>query len=192
MYLRKNGTKEIFIGMKYDNYKKDPRDFQNFLSISKNLVINKSEINYEVLRNKTKENSIMILNNVCQTILLPKFYWLLINLTNGLVFVKNNESVENEYELAEDNDLVYLQLLSEYKDKQMIVAVEEFSELQKEICKGMRNKLDKEHLAEEIADAEIMIRQVKLYYDIPESAVDEQIQAKLKRTKERYLNHDKN
>ena len=42
---------------------------------------------------------------------------------------------------------------------QRLLLVEELSELIKELCKIKRNKGDKTHLAEEIADVEIMIKQ---------------------------------
>ena len=51
-------------------------------------------------------------------------------------------------------------------DTQLIVAVEELSECQKEICKVLRGDGDLEHLAEEVADATIMLEQVRLMFDI--------------------------
>lgn len=49
---------------------------------------------------------------------------------------------------------------------QMIVALEECSELQKEITKLLRGKGNLEHLAEEMADAEIMLEQLKLIFGL--------------------------
>lgn len=49
---------------------------------------------------------------------------------------------------------------------QMIVAVEELSECQKEICKFLRGIGDREHLAEEVADATIMLEQVRLIFGL--------------------------
>ena len=49
---------------------------------------------------------------------------------------------------------------------QMIVALEECSELQKEITKLLRGKGNIEHLAEEIADVEIMLEQIKLIFGL--------------------------
>lgn len=64
------------------------------------------------------------------------------------------------------NDL-YTRLRQKYGYKmQMIVAVEELSELQKEIIKNLRGKSDLKHLAEEIADVEIMCEQLKLMFKI--------------------------
>lgn len=52
------------------------------------------------------------------------------------------------------------------ENAQMIVAIEECSELQKEITKIIRNKGNLENLAEEIADVEIMIEQLKYMYKL--------------------------
>lgn len=49
---------------------------------------------------------------------------------------------------------------------QLVVAIEECSELQKEISKIIRKKGDLSNLAEEIADVEIMLEQVKLHFSI--------------------------
>lgn len=49
---------------------------------------------------------------------------------------------------------------------QQIVAMEELSEAQKEICKMLRNQGSLDHLAEEVADATIVLEQVRLIYGI--------------------------
>ena len=54
-------------------------------------------------------------------------------------------------------------------DMQLIVAIEELSELQKEICKAIRYEnrdFDKEHVAEEIADVLIMAEQLQRIFGI--------------------------
>lgn len=51
---------------------------------------------------------------------------------------------------------------------QAIVALEELSEAQKEICKLLREEGNVEHLAEEIADATIMLEQLRLMFNINE------------------------
>lgn len=48
---------------------------------------------------------------------------------------------------------------------QMTVAIEELSELQKEICKQLRGVDRTVCLAEEIADVEIMLEQLKMLFD---------------------------
>ena len=58
----------------------------------------------------------------------------------------------------EQRKSVYLDALTAYGTRnQLIVAVEELSECQKEICKVLRGDGDLEHLAEEVADATIML-----------------------------------
>ena len=49
---------------------------------------------------------------------------------------------------------------------QLIVAIEELSECQKEICKILRGGEDYRHLAEEVADATIMLEQIRLMFNI--------------------------
>ena len=49
---------------------------------------------------------------------------------------------------------------------QLIVAIEELSECQKEICKILRGGEDFRNLAEEIADATIMLEQISLMFNI--------------------------
>lgn len=51
---------------------------------------------------------------------------------------------------------------------QIVVLFEEMSELTKEVCKSIRFNKDKyrNHIAEEIADVEIMLEQAKLVYGV--------------------------
>lgn len=63
---------------------------------------------------------------------------------------------------------------------QLIIALEEMSELQKEICKWFRGKRDPEAIADELADVEIMLEQVKMIFDI-ESKVYDHKEQKVKR-----------
>ena len=58
------------------------------------------------------------------------------------------------------NDIYRLALERYGIGAQCVVAVEELSELQKELCKMLRGSGDRSALAEEIADAKIMIEQV--------------------------------
>lgn len=50
-------------------------------------------------------------------------------------------------------------------DSQINVAIEEMSELTKELCKAKRNLGCKLNIAEEIADVEIMLEQLKIIYN---------------------------
>ena len=47
---------------------------------------------------------------------------------------------------------------------QIVVMMEEMSELQKELCKNLRGRGSIEHSAEEIADVEIMLEQMKMLF----------------------------
>lgn len=70
-------------------------------------------------------------------------------------------------------------------EAQLVVALEELSEAQKEICKFLRGKGDPEHLAEEIADVQIMVEQVKMLCAIDESAAQAQMDNKIARLRGR-------
>lgn len=48
------------------------------------------------------------------------------------------------------------------EESQVMMAFEEMSELQKEMCKRFRGEKNDDHIAEEIADVEIMLDQLKL------------------------------
>ena len=67
---------------------------------------------------------------------------------------------------------------------QITVAFEEMSELQKELCKYLRGSGSKENIAEEIADVEIMMEQMKMIFNC-ETAVLQVREKKVKRLKER-------
>ena len=86
-----------------------------------------------------------------------------------------------------NQESVYVQLIEKYKDKQLIVAIEELSELQKELCKTLRGNINKENIIEELADVYIMLDQVKIYFSITSNEVEEMIDKKIERTKERLL-----
>lgn len=55
-------------------------------------------------------------------------------------------------------------------DAQTLMAFEEMAELQKELCKHARGKDNREAIAEEIADVEIMLAQMKILHDCTEAA----------------------
>lgn len=76
---------------------------------------------------------------------------------------------------------VYTDALVAYGEgNQCIVAIEELSEAQKEICKVLRGEENLEHLAEEIADATIMLEQIRLIFGIND-LINEWIDIKVKR-----------
>lgn len=51
------------------------------------------------------------------------------------------------------------------EEAQMVMAIEEMSELTKELCKHRRGRDNVEAIAEEIADVEIMLRQMAILFD---------------------------
>ncbi len=66
------------------------------------------------------------------------------------------------------------------QDAQAKMLLEEMAELQKEICKAWRGKQNTAEIAEEVADVEIMLEQIKLIFRIGD-AVDAYRTAKLER-----------
>lgn len=65
-----------------------------------------------------------------------------------------------------ETDILQWAITKYGKDAQMKMVLEEMSELQKEICKRWRGKDNLDAIAEEVADLEIMLDQVKLMLDI--------------------------
>lgn len=63
---------------------------------------------------------------------------------------------------------------------QKIMAIEEMSELTKELCKELRNRGNVEQIADELADVEITLAQLKMIYDIHDK-VEEHKDFKLRR-----------
>lgn len=67
---------------------------------------------------------------------------------------------------------------------QIVVMMEEMSELQKELCKDLRGRGSFEHIAEEIADVEIMLEQMKMLFGCTDDVRDWR-RRKVERLKER-------
>lgn len=85
------------------------------------------------------------------------------------------------------SDIYYKKLIEKFGAKsQIIVAIEELSELQKELCKYLRDKTNIRNISEEMADVEIMLEQLKLIFE-NETPVSIEKNYKLARTYERYL-----
>jgi uncharacterized protein YabN with tetrapyrrole methylase and pyrophosphatase domain len=69
----------------------------------------------------------------------------------------------------EERTKVYTDALETFgPTAQLVVALEEMSEVQKEICKTLRGGGSTLHLAEEVADATIMLEQIRQIFDINE------------------------
>lgn len=71
------------------------------------------------------------------------------------------------------------------KDMQLNVAIEEFSELIKEICKNKRGRENIESITEEMADCYIMLEQLVLIFGIENDEINRVISEKLTRLEER-------
>ena len=63
-----------------------------------------------------------------------------------------------------DEQELYGKAWQRWHDLQYIMLFEEMSELQKALCKQYRGKGDSEAIAEEIADVQIMLDQMKAHY----------------------------
>ena len=71
---------------------------------------------------------------------------------------------------------------------QIVVTMEEMSELQKELCKYLRGKYSPASIAEEIADVEIMLEQMKMLFCCADDVRNER-RGKVERLKGRLDEH---
>ena len=69
-------------------------------------------------------------------------------------------------------------------EAQILMVIEEMSELTKELCKGFRGKLDRDAIADEAADVTIMLEQLRIIFD-NNAAVCEHMDRKLLRMADR-------
>ena len=80
-----------------------------------------------------------------------------------------------------DEQRIYRAALAAWgADAQTLMVFEEMAELQKELCKAARGKDNREQIAEEIADVEIMLEQMKVLHGCAE-AVAAYRESKLRR-----------
>ena len=97
-------------------------------------------------------------------------YWL--GYLNG-VRAEKKATVEMNKINYEDRKKVYQAALNKWGvDLQTMMAVEEMSELTKEICKIKRGKMDLDALADEIADVTIMLEQLRAIYGLNDAVCD--------------------
>lgn len=68
------------------------------------------------------------------------------------------------------------------KEKQQIKAIEEMSELTKELCKNSIGQIDIKHIEEEIADVQIMLNQLMLIHSIDPATITYHMNMKIRRT----------
>lgn len=87
-------------------------------------------------------------------------------------------------------EVLYKELLSLNPTAQMIVAIEELSELQKELTKALRNKIDKIALLEEYVDVSIILEQIKILYKLNDKDINLMKKMKLDRLQERLENNN--
>lgn len=71
------------------------------------------------------------------------------------------------------------------KDMQLTVAVEEFSELIKEICKSKRGSNNRANIIEEMADCYIMLEQLSMIFGVKPCEVNVAVGEKLERLRNR-------
>jgi hypothetical protein len=70
-------------------------------------------------------------------------------------------------------------------DMRLNVAIEEFSELIKEICKSKRGNDNRENIIEEMADCYIMLEQLEIIFGVKSSEIRFALDAKLNRLEKR-------
>jgi NTP pyrophosphatase (non-canonical NTP hydrolase) len=76
------------------------------------------------------------------------------------------------------------------KDMQLNVAIEEFSELIKEICKNKRGSNNRKAIIEEMADCYIMLEQLAIILEIPNHAISEVASNKIGRLEKRLAEQE--
>ena len=88
----------------------------------------------------------------------------------------------------EDRTKIYADAAEAFgNNMQIVVALEELSEVQKELCKALRGKVNTFNLAEEVADATIMLEQIRQMFNINEQVcgyMDEKVLRLQQRIKE--------
>lgn len=81
---------------------------------------------------------------------------------------------------------IYKEAIAIYgRRNQMNIAIEEMSELTKEICKNKRGFANRDNIIEEMADVYIMLEQLEIIFDIDISEIIKMKEFKLNRLAER-------
>ena len=84
--------------------------------------------------------------------------------------------------IAERNKLYTRAITLFGSEKQILVAVEELAELQKELLKNInRGKNNRDRVIDEIADVMIMVEQLYIIYGIKHHEIDDHVETKLER-----------
>lgn len=85
-------------------------------------------------------------------------------------------------EMTQEKSVLDIAIEKYGKEAQTVVAIEELSELQKELCKKLRvENRSNEGIVEELADVEIMLEQVRKMYNVKEIDVQKIKRYKLAR-----------
>lgn len=91
--------------------------------------------------------------------------------------------------LNEENNLLHNAIAAFGQSKQKAVAIEEMSELQKEICKDLRGIGRRESIIEEFVDVNIMLKQIEIMYDLKSDELIKVYDEKMERLR-KTLNAD--
>lgn len=94
------------------------------------------------------------------------------------------ETVSEKGREVADSGILQKAIETYGEESQTKMVLEEMSELQKEICKRWRGADNRDAIADEVADVEIMLRQLKIMLDLDHS-VQQHKRAKLIRLQER-------
>lgn len=95
---------------------------------------------------------------------------------------------------AEQQEVVVKAILRYGYPKQLVVAIEELSELQKEICKEIRSDKNGENryrIIQELADVVVIIEMLALMYNINMEQITPIVVHKIHRLSERMMGHAK-
>lgn len=92
--------------------------------------------------------------------------------------------LEEESEI-DDSQKIAIEMYG--KEHQTIIAIEEMSELTKEISKEYRGEENIDKITEEMADVYICLEQLQMIYEIEDEDLDEMIQKKMERNYNRMI-----
>ena len=109
--------------------------------------------------------------------------WVKEKLIDGALYAPRQEA-EAETPVDEPEKICALALTTWGAEAQTFMVMEEMSELQKELCKNVWGADNRDAIAEEIADVEIMLAQMKIHYDCADT-VEAFKSEKLERLKKR-------
>lgn len=89
-------------------------------------------------------------------------------LSETIINQRNELRILNQKESKKEDPILKAIIRKKGTDTQCKKAIEEMSELIKEICKNFEGKENSDAIAEEIADVEIMLDQLKMIFGLKE------------------------